>query len=233
VAGISYIGKSASEPFSATAAAVTPALPSGWAEGDLLFLRVRGQFPTSSVGTWSTPTGWTLQAEASFLDFVGTLTNKYQLWSKVAEASESAPSIAEAPGGDDYRYGRVFAFRNATIADGPVNETLGASLTWTPSSVTASTNGMAVLFAFCRDDMNSDTASPRPANYQGWSPDDENGSPFKIGAPSPPSGVVFRKSVSAGSLVMPDLASDVSAAKGHTSFVLKFAGKGWSIGISY
>jgi hypothetical protein len=73
---------------------LTPALPTGTAAGDVLFLVVSGQVSVSP--DWSVPSGWT-EIGARVTGDQGTGTVRYaalRLWVKTAGASESAPTVS-------------------------------------------------------------------------------------------------------------------------------------------
>lgn len=137
-----------------TSTAITPALPSGWQERDLLLVVVttREDSPTPV----HTVTGYTQIGSTQFLD-LGTTGIAQSLWYKFAGSSESAPSCScPTP---NVIAAHVLAFRGVaetTLLDFTTSQnTNAASTTFTPPSVTTVEAGVWVISAVSTADDNA------------------------------------------------------------------------------
>ena len=77
---------------------LTPALPTGTAAGDVLFLFAKGRNTVDP--TWTVPSGWTEMGSrvSGSTGIGGAQYNAMQLWRKTAGASESAPTVTLSSG---------------------------------------------------------------------------------------------------------------------------------------
>lgn len=141
----------------------TVAVPKGTQAGDLMVM-VIGAMPGGTAGTNDavTLTGWT-QLGATSRREIGTIDCSVQIWTKVAAAAETDPSLgvgtALAGGGVTQGFsGQIVTLRgqNATISDATAVTSNGAAAaTFTPTGITTVTNGAVVLSAVCTADDNA------------------------------------------------------------------------------
>lgn len=129
-----------STPVNAVNASVTPALPVGWAEGDLLviFATIRN----SGAGRITVPAGWTAMLQVDNIALLG----------RRATTSESAPAVSVTGGvaGADV-IAQMIAVRNAELVPASASYQLnpsGANVTYPGLPAVESTWGMALYLAW-------------------------------------------------------------------------------------
>lgn len=94
---VSYVaaGTLAVVPMFSAGTSITPALPAGWAIGDLLILEATDFNLIGSVQSVADPTGWTRITYDTFKDTAGSATSYHQhgLWYKIAASGETNPTL--------------------------------------------------------------------------------------------------------------------------------------------
>lgn len=107
-------------------AAITPALPTGWAANDIILLPVETE---NQVVT--PPTGWAIATSGQVIVSTGTITRLTVLWRR-AVAGMTAPTVTD-PG--DHAVGRTIAIRGCVTVGNPWNITASATETLSDTSV--------------------------------------------------------------------------------------------------
>lgn len=134
--------------YSSGAGALTPGLPSGWAENDIFLLMVHNE--TSAV---STPSGWAHVASSPRAH--NTADIRVTVFWKRAGASESGPTVADA---GNRQGARIIAIRGCPVTGDPWditgsdgNDSFGTSISVTGVTTTEA-DTLIVVTTSCEDD---------------------------------------------------------------------------------
>lgn len=174
---ITHVGTGTISALNTAGGTLTPALPSGLAQNDLMLCSVAGR-PSGSAGTndgITMPEGWTLLGSRQRWEG-GTYDTILAVYYKFAGSSETVPSItygsALGNGGTTAGISAVItAFRNVNDSvpfDGvtPVGGTNAAATTWAPTGVTTTTDKDVVVAMVSTGDDN--TLGLSTGNEQGF-----------------------------------------------------------------
>lgn len=120
---------------------ITPGLPAGIQEFDVMFL-----FVETDDQAVATPSGWT----SMFSGAQGGASRLQIFWKRVGTAAESAPSIADA---GDHQLGIILAFRGCRTTGNPYDvvgaSANGTTATATANAITTTVANTLVVFALC------------------------------------------------------------------------------------
>lgn len=181
---------------------LSPALPTGWAPGDLHVLVIAGR-PSGTAGSDDTFTvaggsGWT-QVGSRQRREVGTVDLMVEVWYRFAQSGDTAPSVsalgsAFVGGTTEGLSAFVVGFTGVdatTPLDGvtPVGGNAAAATTWTAPQVTPASSGSWVISVVASADdnaLNHNTAHGFTLRASGASYDTTTGSDHAVGVASKP-----------------------------------------------
>lgn len=156
-----FTGAGAQTATNTGGATLSPALPNGWAAGDLMVMLIAGR-PNGSTITNTFSNIWTLQG-SQFLEVGAGATDLWiGVYTRVAVTGDAAPTVTPdsdfLPGSTTggvsaqiagYRY--ITDMLDVAIA----SNTAAAAGTWTPPSVTTVSNNCMILSCVATDDDNA------------------------------------------------------------------------------
>lgn len=200
-----YIASGAQTVTLTIGATLAPALPSGWAAGDLLVCLIAGRCNGSAI-TNTFSNSWTLINE-QFLEIGTGATDLYLgTYYRYAEPGEAAPTVtpdadfltSSTTGGVS---AQIAAFRYVanTQAATSAKNTSAAATTWTPPAITTTKDVAMCLSAVATSDdnaLNFNTANGWQLAMSGTSYDTTTGSDHAVG-------LAYYIQRSAGAVTMP------------------------------
>jgi hypothetical protein len=184
---------------------LTPALPTGTAAGDVLFLFAKGRNTVDP--TWTVPSGWTEMGSrvSGSTGIGGAQYNAMQLWRKTAGASESAPTVNLSSGAGS-GFGRgwdTYILRyvpsSPSVEFDLVTACVDYSAAATFTGETLSVGRTATTVAFVA--MIGATGTTPASNAQGFT--------RRVISSPIPFGSWYDKDTTAGSVSLPDFATPV------------------------
>lgn len=182
---------------------LTPALPTGTAAGDVLFLFAKGRNTVDP--TWTVPSGWTeMGARVSGSTGIGGAQyNAMQLWRKTAGASETAPTVNLSSGaGSGFARGWDTGILRYVPSSSSVEFDLvaacvdySAAATFTGETLSVSRTATTVAFVA---EVGATGTTPA-SNAQGFT--------RRLNPTPTPLGNWYDKDTTAGSVSLPDFAT--------------------------
>lgn len=210
---------------------LTPALPSGWAAGDVLFLWAKGSH-NATYQTWSPGSGWvqfgaSVQADDGFVG--GQRYNSLQLWVKIATSGATAPTVTltSAAGSGITRGWQTATFNYRAISGTPpygivtacVDEVGTSGSSFTATSLVAPREATAVNLAFHTGTGGTITVS----NAQGFT--------VRTTPTNTPAGRIMDKNTTPTTVTMPSFSSSGTRPWLSKSFAFdRLAGYGKYVG---
>lgn len=165
---ITYVGAGVRAETGTAGATLNPALPSGWADGDLGVLVVSNRAASEIAPSVS---GWDLVAGPVFAEG-GTNDLRLYVFTRLLQSGDSAPAVTWATGGN-MMIAAVAAYRDVdstTPLDVAVVESQQTSTatTWTPTGLTTTTAlAWVVSIVSTPDDNNLDLDSGNEQGFTG------------------------------------------------------------------
>jgi hypothetical protein len=184
-----WVGTGAQVAAANDSSTLSPALPTGWAAGDLFILVIAGR-PESVTPSAFTVNNWTQQGSTVVNNIGGSIELSLEIWYRVAQGGDVAPTVTPST---DYTcvatctttgYSAfIAAYRNVDTSSpfdaNNVTSTSAAATTWTPTAITTNSNFALVLSVVATSDDNAlelDTANGFNTNAGAASYDTVTGS---------------------------------------------------------